>query len=148
APLRSTPADPPAARVAELEKLGALLPRADGEGRRVALIAGEPGVGKSRLVREFARAAADSGALVLYGACDATARAPYGPFVEALDRLTRVIEADELRAATRPGGGPPPPAPRPPPPPGPPATADRRRPRHRAPPPPSRGRRDARLPQP
>jgi DNA-binding CsgD family transcriptional regulator len=103
-PLRYTSAYPLAGRVAELEKLGALLPRADGEGRRVALVAGEPGVGKSRLVREFAHAAADSGVLVLYGACDAAARAPYGPFVEALDRLTRVTEPDELRAAIGPGG--------------------------------------------
>jgi DNA-binding CsgD family transcriptional regulator len=103
-PLRSSSAYPLAGRVAELGKLAALLPRAEGEGRRVALIAGEPGVGKSRLVREFARSAADSGALVLYGACDAAARAPYGPFVEALDRLTRVTEPDELWAAIGPGG--------------------------------------------
>jgi DNA-binding CsgD family transcriptional regulator/tetratricopeptide (TPR) repeat protein len=103
-PLRSTSAYPLAGRVAELEKLGALLPRAEGEGRRVALIAGEPGVGKSRLVREFAAGAAESGALVLYGACDAASRAPYGPFVEALDRLARVTEPDELRAAIGPGG--------------------------------------------
>jgi DNA-binding CsgD family transcriptional regulator/tetratricopeptide (TPR) repeat protein len=98
-PLRSTSTYPLAGRAGELAKLGTLLPRAEGEGRRVALIAGEPGVGKSRLVREFAADAAGSGALVLYGACDATARAPYGPFVEALDRLTRVIEPDELRSA-------------------------------------------------
>lgn len=103
-PLRSTSAYPLAGRVTELEKLGALLPRAEGEGRRVALIAGEPGVGKSRLVREFAAGAAGSGALVLYGACDAASRAPYGPFVEALDRLPRVTEPDELRAAIGSGG--------------------------------------------
>ena len=65
------------------------MPRAEGEGRRVALLAGEPGAGKSRLVREFAGSAAEDGALVLYGACDAVVRTPYGPFVEALDRLTR-----------------------------------------------------------
>src|SRR5882757_4083312 len=94
-PLRSQSAYPLAGRVSELEKLGTLLPRAEGEGRRVALIAGEPGVGKSRLVREFASAVVDSGALVLYGACDAAARAPYGPFVEALDRLARVTAPDE-----------------------------------------------------
>src|SRR5690242_3118929 len=93
-PLRSTSAYPLAGRAAELEKLGALLPRAAGEQRRVALIAGEPGVGKSRLVREFARAADESGALVLYGACDAAAQAPYGPFVEALGDLPRVTAAD------------------------------------------------------
>ena len=53
----------------------------------MALLAGEPGAGKSRLVREFAGEAAGDGALVLYGACDAVVRTPYGPFVEALDRL-------------------------------------------------------------
>ncbi len=103
-PLRSTSAYPLAGRAAEIEKLGALLPRAEGEGRRVALIAGEPGVGKSRLVREFAAGAAESGALVLYGACDAAGGAPYGPFVEALDRLVHLIEPEELRAAIGPGG--------------------------------------------
>jgi DNA-binding CsgD family transcriptional regulator/tetratricopeptide (TPR) repeat protein len=102
--LRSRSAYPLAGRAAELEKLGSLLPRAEGEGRRVALIGGEPGVGKSRLVREFAGAAAASGALVLYGTCDAAAPVPYGPFVEALDRLPRVIEADELREAIGPSG--------------------------------------------
>jgi DNA-binding CsgD family transcriptional regulator len=102
--LRSTSAYPLAGRAGELEKLGKLLPRAAGEGRRVALIAGEPGVGKSRLVREFAGAAAESGALVLYGASDPAARAPYGPFVEALDRLARVSDPTELRAALGAGG--------------------------------------------
>ena len=52
------------------------MPRADGEGRRVALVGGEAGSGKSRLVREFAAEAAERGALVLYGACDAVVRAP------------------------------------------------------------------------
>ncbi|HKZ12636.1 MAG TPA: AAA family ATPase [Solirubrobacterales bacterium] len=103
-PLRSTSAYPLAGRAAEIEKLGALLPRAEGEGRRVALIAGEPGVGKSRLVREFAAGAAESGAFVLYGACDAAGGAPYGPFVEALDRLVHLTEPEELRAAIGPSG--------------------------------------------
>ncbi len=56
-------------------------------------------------MREFAGQAAAEGALVLYGACDAVVRTPYGPFVEALDRLARVIEAEELRAALGAGGG-------------------------------------------
>ena len=103
-PLRSQSAFPLAGRVAELEKLGALLPLAEGEGRRVALVAGEPGVGKSRLVREFAAGAARNGALVLYGGCDAAGGAPYGPFVEALDRLVHLTEPEELRAAVGPSG--------------------------------------------
>ncbi len=92
-------------RASELEKLRTLMPRAEGDGRRVALIAGEPGVGKSRLSREFAAQMAAAGALVLYGACDAVVRTPYRPFVEALDRLVRVTATAELRAALGAGGG-------------------------------------------
>ena len=44
------------------------------------------------------------GALVLYGACDAVVRTPYGPFVEALDHLARVTDPAELRAALGTGG--------------------------------------------
>ncbi|HSR94300.1 MAG TPA: AAA family ATPase [Solirubrobacterales bacterium] len=103
--LRPTSASPFVGRESELEKLQTLMPRTEGERRRVALLSGEPGVGKSRLAREFAGQAAADGVLVLYGACDAVVRTPYGPFVEALDRLARVIEAEELRAALGAGGG-------------------------------------------
>src|SRR4051794_24991398 len=78
-------------RVAELETLRAAMPNAQGEGRRVVLLGGEPGSGKSRLAREFAHEATN-GALALYGACDAVVRTPYGPFVEALDHLARETE--------------------------------------------------------
>jgi DNA-binding CsgD family transcriptional regulator/tetratricopeptide (TPR) repeat protein len=103
--LRPTSASPFVGRTAELEMLRTLMPRAAGEGRRIALLAGEPGAGKSRLAREFATRAASEGVLVLYGACDAAVRTPYGPFVEALDRLVRVTEVAELRAALGAGGG-------------------------------------------
>jgi predicted ATPase len=103
--LRPTSTSPFVGREGELEKLRTLMPRAEGEGRRVALLAGEPGAGKSRLTREFAARAASEGVLVLYGACDAAVRTPYGPFVEALDRLVRVTEAAELRVALGAGGG-------------------------------------------
>lgn len=92
-------------RSAELETLRSLIPRAAGEGRRVVLVGGAPGSGKSRLAREFAGEAEEEGAFVLYGACDAVVQAPYGPFVEALDRLARVTEPAELRGAIGPGGG-------------------------------------------
>ena len=67
--------------------LRSLVPWAEGEGRRVALVGGEAGSGKSRLVREFAIEVAERGALVLYGACDAVVHPPYGPFVEAFEQL-------------------------------------------------------------
>src|SRR5205814_2839538 len=58
-----------------------------------------------RLVREFAADAARDGVLVLCGGCDAVVRTPYGPFVQALDHLARVVDPDELRAALGTGGG-------------------------------------------
>src|SRR5918996_1489874 len=97
-PLRLTPFFPFAGRSRELNALRALVPGAEGEGRRAALLAGEPGSGKSRLVRELAHEVAHEDGLVLYGACDAV-RTPYGPFVEALDHLARHHEELELGAA-------------------------------------------------
>jgi DNA-binding CsgD family transcriptional regulator len=103
--LRLTSTFPFVGRSPELETLRTLMPMAEGEPRRVLLLGGAPGSGKSRLVREFAAEATSDGALVLYGACDAVVHAPYGPFVEALDHLTRVTDPVELRAAIGRAGG-------------------------------------------
>jgi DNA-binding CsgD family transcriptional regulator len=103
--LRPTSTFPFVGRASELERLRTLMPRAEGEGRRIVLLGGAPGSGKSRLVREFAAETAGDGALVLYGACDAVVRTPYGPFVEALDHLARTADPAELRAAVGMGGG-------------------------------------------
>ena len=81
------------------------MPHLPGEGRRIALIGGEAGSGKSRLVREFAREAAADGVVVLYGACDAVVRTPYRPFVEALEQLVRGSDVDTLRHDLGPAGG-------------------------------------------
>src|SRR5918995_794579 len=77
-PLALNSAFPFVGRASELVTLRSLVPWAEGEGRRVVIIGGEAGSGKRRLVREFAAAAAEQGALVLYGARDpggATGRA-------------------------------------------------------------------------
>ena len=63
------------------------------------LLGGEPGSGKSRLVREFAREAVRGGALVLYGAGDAVARTPYSPFTQAFEHLVQIVDSVELRSA-------------------------------------------------
>ena len=102
--LGMTSAFPFVGRSAELDRLRALLPRAEGEAGRVVLLGGEAGSGKSRLVREFAAGAAADGTLVLYGACDAVLHTPYGPFVEALDQLVRAL-GPELPAALGASGG-------------------------------------------
>src|SRR5829696_1480317 len=104
-PPHLTSAFPFVGRSAELAALRALLPLGPGDGRRVALLVGEAGSGKSRLARELAAQAAQDGVLVLSGACDAVVRTPYGPFVEALDQLTRAAEPAELRTALGTTGG-------------------------------------------
>ncbi len=52
--------------------------------RRIALVAGEPGVGKTRLAQQFASAALGEGATVLLGRCSEEPLAPFEPYTEAL----------------------------------------------------------------
>ena len=75
----------------------------DGSGR-LAVIAGDPGIGKTRLASEFARAAHGDGAAVLLGRCHEEPLVPYQPFVEAFGRLRRGSVAGGAAAAnsTRP----------------------------------------------
>jgi DNA-binding CsgD family transcriptional regulator len=96
-PLRLSPAFGFAGRTQELATLRALLPRTAGEVRRVAFVAGDPGSGKSRLVRELAHDVAREGAIVLYGDCDAVVASPYGPFAAALEHLVRHTDPETLR---------------------------------------------------
>jgi tetratricopeptide (TPR) repeat protein len=58
------------------------------------LIAGEPGIGKTRLAAEFAAAVHGSGAMVLYGRAYPEALTPYQPFAEALgvSRFADLVE--------------------------------------------------------
>ena len=53
-------------------------------GVRVALIAGEAGIGKTALAASFVRLAHRAGAIVLYGRCDEELTVAYQPFVEAI----------------------------------------------------------------
>jgi class 3 adenylate cyclase len=63
----------------------------------VVMVAGEPGIGKTRLVAEFCRRAQDDGATVLLGRCHEETAAPYEPFVEALRHYVTACPVDELR---------------------------------------------------
>jgi class 3 adenylate cyclase len=65
-------------------------------GCRTILLAGEPGVGKTRTAAELARCAHAQGALVLYGRCEEALGVPYQPFVEALDWYTTKSASPEL----------------------------------------------------
>jgi DNA-binding CsgD family transcriptional regulator len=102
--LRLTPTFAFAGRAQELATLRALLPRAVDEGRRAALVAGDPGSGKSRLVRELAHEVSAEGATVLYGDCDGVVGSPYGPFAAALEHLVRHTDPETLRLHLGAGG--------------------------------------------
>ena len=64
--------------------------------QQLVVIAGEPGVGKTRLALEFARSVANQ-STVLVGRCDREALVPFAPFVEMLRWLVRVTPAPALR---------------------------------------------------
>ena len=66
-------------------------------GTRAVLVAGEPGVGKTRLAGEWSRQVYEEGAIVLYGRCDEDLGAAYQPFAEALRSLMPCLGADRLR---------------------------------------------------
>ncbi len=60
------------------------------------LVEGDPGIGKTRLVGELARAVEIEGALVLWGRCDEEPVAPFQPFAEALGRYFHAESADRI----------------------------------------------------
>jgi predicted ATPase len=82
-------------REPELGTFEAELARSRNGSRRLLLLRGEPGIGKTRLAAEGSLLADASGGLVLYGRCDRDSPTPYQPFVEALRYYTRSLSAKE-----------------------------------------------------
>jgi hypothetical protein len=72
-------------RGAERRRLGELWDRCVTGPSRIAVLAGEAGIGKSRLAAEFAAEVDRSGGRVLLGTCFEDAEAPFQPFVQAID---------------------------------------------------------------
>jgi tetratricopeptide (TPR) repeat protein len=67
---------------------------------RVAVLAGEAGIGKSRLAAEFAAEVDESGGRVLLGMCFEDAEVPFQPFVEVIaDDLADLSEVAVRRRA-------------------------------------------------
>ena len=85
-------------RSRELAALTAGLARAAEGSPGAAFVSGESGIGKTRLVAEFARRAAQTGARVLVGGCVEMSggELPYGPIVDALRPLSRSPLREQL----------------------------------------------------
>lgn len=85
-------------RTAELARLDAALAQARSGSSVLLFVSGDAGIGKSRLIEEFARRARNEDAIVFSGACLdlAEGAAPYAPFVAALRPLADELTGDEL----------------------------------------------------
>ncbi len=71
-------------------------------GLRISVLAGEPGIGKTRLAKEFTRTAHERGATVLAGSCHEETLVPYQPFVEALRHYIACCPPAELAVQVTP----------------------------------------------
>jgi DNA-binding SARP family transcriptional activator len=97
-PLRFPASAPFVARDHELARLRGLWAELDGGARVAVVLAGEAGIGKTRLAAELARDVQRAGGLILYGRCDEGLAVPYQPFVEAFRPAARAMGPDRLRA--------------------------------------------------
>src|SRR3989475_139135 len=87
----------------ELVELRAGLEDAVGGRGRSFLVVGEAGIGKTRLVEELAREAAERGHLVLWGRCwEGEGAPPYWPWIQVIRAYLRIAHSEGL---PRVGGG-------------------------------------------
>ncbi|MSO79387.1 MAG: adenylate/guanylate cyclase domain-containing protein [Acidimicrobiia bacterium] len=106
APLLSVASELPfSGRDTEREALRVQWKSAQTDGRTVALVSGEPGVGKTRLTSELARAAHEDGAWVLAGRCDENVAAPFAPWIEILRHVVAHAPTELLAAHVERHGG-------------------------------------------
>ncbi len=91
-------------REAELAELDRARSLAATEGLRVVLVAGEPGIGKTRLTLAGAQHAAAQGAVVLHGRSNEEAIVPYEPWLEALGHLLAHVDEQQLAWVVGDGG--------------------------------------------
>jgi class 3 adenylate cyclase len=94
-----------AGRDEEFEQVKLAWKEASTGARRAVLVAGEPGIGKTRLAAELGRAVDLDGGFVLLGRCDDGLGVPYQPFVEALAHVIAHAPDDQLAALLGPAAG-------------------------------------------
>ena len=84
-------------RQRELGVLKAALEDARAGRGRVVMLAGEPGIGKTRMIEELASYATTTGSQVLWGRCyEDSGAPPYWPWIEVTRARVREIEAAQL----------------------------------------------------
>src|SRR6185295_14710114 len=88
-------------RATETAALAAARAKTKDGQRQLVLVAGEPGIGKTRLATEAALTAHAEGAVVLLGTCDEDVNLPYQPFVEAVRHYVTHAPDDVLAAHVR-----------------------------------------------
>jgi DNA-binding SARP family transcriptional activator len=118
-PVAAGPVEPPApaaaaaapdgdglvGREAQLASFDATLAGVAAGRGRVVLVAGEPGIGKTRLAEEVARQAAGGGSGVAWGRCaEEQGAPPFWPWVQVLRGLLGGSPPERLRAALGPFG--------------------------------------------
>lgn len=85
-------------RANELARLEGFLTNAMKGHGSIAMIGGEPGVGKTRLALELAEEARLEGAIVFMGACyEVETATPFAPFVEILTATARTVPKEVFR---------------------------------------------------
>ncbi len=92
-------------RTDELGRLAAVLRRTRDSHSAAVLVAGEAGIGKTRLISEFAEVARAAGSLVLVGGCIDLGEGgvPYAPIVEALRSWIRATPDAQVARVVGPG---------------------------------------------
>jgi len=86
----------------ELARLTASLDAVAAGDRRLVVVQGEAGMGKTRLAQVFAHAVHDVGGHVLWGRCTAENLVAYQPAAEALRTALRAVSPERVRAIVAP----------------------------------------------
>jgi class 3 adenylate cyclase/tetratricopeptide (TPR) repeat protein len=92
-------------RDAESAQLASAWKTVVGGERRLMLLAGEPGIGKTTLAAQFASDVYDQDGLVVYGRSDEDLGVPYQPWIEALGQLVAHAPESVLAAHVADRGG-------------------------------------------
>ncbi|WP_051792852.1 AAA family ATPase [Kibdelosporangium aridum] len=85
----------------ELARLAAIWAQVEDGACHMALVTGEPGIGKTRLVTELAKRISVAGGTVMYGRCDEKSTVPCHAFVEAVNGFIAATPEDSLPSLSR-----------------------------------------------